>query len=373
MKPSYRADHVGSFLRPPELLAMRQRFQAGQLPLEELRAFEDQVILDLLRMQKEVGISIFSDGEVRRDMWATGFHEAVDGLAFVQTASAPAMVWHNPDGSEVREGSSSTAQIAATRLRLKHRITQHESQFLARHAPGPFKVTLPSPAVLSGMIYRDGTPGQFYGSEIEMMTDITQIMRSELEALSREGVPYIQMDEGFTRMVADGWRERVRGAGGDPDALLAAAIQAENACYSAVARDKTTIGMHLCRGNFRSRWALRGGYDAIAERVFSDLNVDRYLLEYDTERAGGFEPLRFVPKGKIVVLGLISTKSPALESEDAVLRRIEDASKHIPIEQLALSPQCGFASSKEGNLITADDQRKKLELTVKVANRVWKD
>ncbi len=166
---------------------------------------------------------------------------------------------------------------------------------------------------------------------------------------------------------------KTKARGDDPETEIAEAIAAENQCYAAVDRSRVTLGMHICRGNSRSRWAIQGGYDAIAERVFNALDVDRFLLEYDTDRAGSFEPLRFVPKNKVVVLGLISTKVPQLENEDSILRRIEDATRYIPIEQLALSPQCGFASVKEGNLITADDQRKKLELVLQIARKVWGD
>lgn len=367
-KPAFRADQIGSFLRPPELLSKRAQFRLGAISITELRAFEDRAILDLLRMQKDIGLSVFSDGEVRREAWYSDFNEAIDGLGMVVGARTSAMVWRGVDGTEYKPEPGAAAQAAVEKINQKRRVTAHETGFMLRYAPGPFKITVPSPVVTASFIYR---PDGAYQSREDLLADVTLIMRREMNALSDEGVAYIQMDEGFTKMVSENWAAQTRASGSDPDAEIAAAIAAENRCYSAVNRSRVTLGMHICRGNSRSRWVHQGGYDAVAERVFSELDVDRLLLEYDTERAGSFEPLRFVPKSKIVVLGLISTKIPQMESEDSVLRRIEEAAKYVPIEQLALSPQCGFASVKEGNLVTPDDQRRKLELVVRVAQKVW--
>ena len=369
-KTIYRIDQLGSFLRPPELLAARTDFQAGKLSADKLRALEDKAVLDLLQMQKDVGIGIYSDGEVRRDTWFSGFAEAADGLGMVEGTSRATTVWHDVDGNEVMPPPNAKSIGAVGKLTLRRRFTGIESDFLREHAPGAYKVTLPSPLVLTGFLYHPGA-SPAYPTAQSMLEDITGLVKAELKALSDEGTPYIQMDEGFTRMVARNWREQVVARGGDPEKEIADAIRVENECYAVIPRDRITVGMHICRGNSRSRWVHSGGYDALAEQVFSDLNVDRYLLEYDSERAGTFEPLRFVPKNKIVVLGLISTKFPQLEDESQLLRRIEEATKYISIEQLALSPQCGFASVKEGNLITPDDQRRKLELVVKIASRVW--
>jgi 5-methyltetrahydropteroyltriglutamate--homocysteine methyltransferase len=374
LKPMYRADQGGSYLRAPWLLDARAEHEAGKISLERLRELEDTAVLELLEMQREVGIDVFSDGEVRRESWSTGTVEAVDGLERITSPSAGGrpIVWHEVDGT-VREELAASAALAVRKVTSSGRIAGHESRFLLDHADGPFKITVPSPVITATFIYNSKAEGQAYNSYYELLDDLTGIVRDELVALTDEGVPYIQVDEGFTGFIGEYWSDLIRESGDDPEKRLEAAIASENACYSAVDRDRVTLAMHLCRGNSRSRWAGSGAYDTIAERVFNELDVDRFLLEYDSERAGGFEPLRFVPAGKIAVLGLISTKVPELESEDDLLRKIEEAATYLPIEQLALSPQCGFASVKAGNLISTDDQRRKLELTVKVARRVWDD
>jgi 5-methyltetrahydropteroyltriglutamate--homocysteine methyltransferase len=247
-----------------------------------------------------------------------------------------------------------------------------ESSYLKQHAPGPYKITIPSPTwFLRG--YRPDLSGDAYPTPGDALADLTAIVRQEVRALVEEGVPYVQLDS--IRYVFDfadethrrEWQE----AGVDPDRAVAQNVEVDNAVIAGLKREGVTFGLHMCRGNARSRWFAEGGYERIAEQVFPRLTFDRLLLEYDSTRAGGFEPLRFVPPGMIVVLGLISTKTPALERRDDLLRRIEEASKYVPLADLALSPQCGFASVAEGNLLSWDDQRRKLDLLVSTARAVW--
>ncbi len=219
--------------------------------------------------------------------------------------------------------------------------------------------------------YKTGVTDKVYPTREQFLDDLVTIMKGELLALVQEGVSYIQLDEGFSGYVGEAWRGQLERLGLNPTKILEADIAAENVCYDALPRDQVVLGIHICRGNSKSRWGRSGGYDWLAEQVFSTLNVDRFLLEYDSERAGGFESLRFVPKGKIVVLGLVTTKHGQLELQDELMRQIDHASKYLPLDQLALSPQCGFASVSEGNLLSVDDQRRKLELVVDTARKVW--
>jgi 5-methyltetrahydropteroyltriglutamate--homocysteine methyltransferase len=261
--------------------------------------------------------------------------------------------------------------VVAAPLRQRRRLTAHESGFLERQAGGAFKVTLPSPVVFAMLSYQPGLSEQAYPTRADFLTALIPIIRGELQALLDEGVPYVQLDAPrYTHFLDEQLRERLRQQGDDPEGLFEQALAADRACLEGLERRGATIGMHLCRGNSRGRWMAEGGYDRIAERLFA-LPVDRFLLEYDSERAGGFEPLQFVPAGRTVVLGLITTKSPRLESPYDLLRRIDEAARFVPSERLALSPQCGFASSAGGNPLTPDDQRRKLELVVEVARRVW--
>jgi 5-methyltetrahydropteroyltriglutamate--homocysteine methyltransferase len=364
MTTPYRADNVGSLLRPPELLAARTAHGEGRLPLDALRELEDQAILDALAMQRQVGIDVATDGELRRRSWMTGLAEAVEGFV----PDRVTLHWRGPGGG-TEEG---TARIANGRLRQQRHLAEHELPFLKRHAAGPYKITVPCASNYLLASYRPGLTDQHYASRDEFLQDLTAIIRGEVEWLIAQGVPYVQLDQpNYPRFVDEQARAQMRQAGMDPDATFAAALAADAASVAGLARPGLTLGMHVCRGNSRSRWYAEGGYEPIAERIFNDLDVDTYLLEYDSDRAGGFEPLRFLPAGKTVVLGLVTTKEPHLESQDELLRRIDEASKYAPIANLALSPQCGFASVMEGNLLTLDDQRRKLELVVDTARKVW--
>ncbi len=364
MAPAYRADHVGSLLRPPELLQARTEHAAGRLPLEELRTVEDRAVLEALTFQRQVGLDVFTDGEFRRGSWLTSMAEAVEGFV----SDRIVIEWHGPGGG----AEASTAQVVGGRLQRKRRLTEHEVAFLKTHSHGPFKITIPTPSSFLLVSYKPGLTDRFYPTRADMVHELALMVRREIEALLDERVPYIQLDAPYYTSYLDARvRERLRQNGVDPDKAFDESLAADRASLEGVRREGVTLGMHVCRGNSRSRWFTEGGYDPIAEKLFGALPVDRFLLEYDTERSGGFEPLRFVPRGKTVVLGLVTTKEPQIESQDALVRRIDEASRYVPVENLAISPQCGFASTAPGNLLSWDDQRRKLELVAQLARRVW--
>lgn len=379
MTAAYRAEHVGSLLRSPELLEARAAHAEGRLTDEELRDAEDRSILTVLKLQRHVGVDVYSDGEHRRGMWITGLPAAVEG--FGPGAMLNIGNWRGkplpyvPGQTGVRHAAAAgqnPAAVISGKLTAKRRITGVESAFLRRHAPGPYKITIPSPTwYLRG--YIPGTSDRVYPTPADALRDLTDIVRREVRALVDEQVPYVQIDS--IRYVFDYTDEQRRhewqALGVDPDRAIDENIAADNAVIAGLAREGVTFGLHMCRGNNRSRWFAEGGYDRIAEKVFGQLQYDRLLLEYDSERAGGFAPLRFVRKGTTVVLGLISTKVPQLESPDDLRRRIDEATKYVPIDNLALSPQCGFASVAAGNEVSWEDQRRKLALLVDTARSVW--
>lgn len=364
MARPYRADHVGSLLRPPELLTARAAHAGGRLKLAELRAVEERGILDVLTLQRRVGLDVFSDGEYRRDSWLTDVAEAVEGFVPERVE----IHWRGPGGG--LEGS--TAHVVGARLRRTRRLTAHESAFLKANAPGPFKMTIPSPSVFMLTSFKPGVTDRFYPTRADLLRDLVPIVRDELRELVEEGVPYVQLDAPqYTYYVDPRVRARLLQEGIDPDAAFDEALAADTACLQGLRREAVTVAMHVCRGNNKSRWFTEGGYDPIAEKLFGSLPVDRFLLEYDTQRAGDFAPLRFVPPEKTVVLGLITTKEGRLEFLEVLLRRIDEASRYVPLDRLAISPQCGFASALPGNLLSLDEQRQKLELVVQTARRVW--
>jgi 5-methyltetrahydropteroyltriglutamate--homocysteine methyltransferase len=365
MATDYRADQVGSLLRPPALLEARDAHEAGQLAIQALHEREDEAILAALELQREVGLDVFTDGEYRRASFMHVVADAVEGFIPVKAA----LPWQGPP---IDDPTGGFGQSVGGKLRQTRRLVAHETAFLREHAPGPFKITVPSPALFLPQQDPRGVIGTIYPMRADLLADLTAIVRREMQALADEGVPYIQLDApSYTAFADPRVVEQMRQGGADVDQALAERIAADNACLTAARADGITIGVHLCRGNSRSRWLSEGGYDPIAERVFNSLAADRFLLEYDSPRAGGFEPLRFMPQDKMVVLGLITTKGGRLEPQDELLRRIDEAARYVPVENLALSPQCGFASSAPGNLLTWDDQRRKLELLVDIARRVW--
>ena len=361
-----RADHVGSFLRPPELLDARRSYAQGLLSNEQLAEIEDASILKILEVQRDAGLEVFSDGEYRRGIYSGALTEALEGLVpsgdsqFTNLASA----WHGPDTNLVVEALEEVRPqhlVAGSQLAQKRRIAGQEAAFLKQHAPGPWKMTLTPPQ--GGQFWKPGVSDQYYASVQELQDELTQMYRGEIGALIADGASYIQLDSlGYVISF---------GNPGNREQVIRASVASDNALIDGLKQDGITFGLHMCRGNNRGHWLAAGGYDEAAETAFSGLHVDRFLLEYDTERAGGFEPLRFVPKDKVVALGLISTKVPELESQDDLLRRIDEASKFVPIENLALTPQCGFASIFQGNPLSWDDQRRKLDLLVSTAKKVW--
>ncbi len=361
---AFRADHVGSFLRSKELLELRN---SGADP-DRLREVEDREILRVLTKQQELGFQLFTDGEFRRGGFMTDLTDAVEGF---DSEAGVARSW-NAGGTAVGVAPSAVRGIVTEKLRQTRRLTAHELGFLKEHSPGPIKMTLPSATQFPAIAYKKGISERAYPNHSAFLADVVDIVKAETRALADEGVAYIQIDAPrYSYYLDPKWREFLQGEFGEPDALLDEAIAADNACFRAARRPGVTLAIHLCRGNNRSQWYAAGGYDAIAEKLFAQLDVDRFLLEYDDDRSGTFEPLRFVPKNKTVVLGLVSSKKPELEDRDELIRRIEEASTYVPLDRLALSPQCGFASMAEGNLLTEDDQWAKLRLVADTARRVW--
>jgi 5-methyltetrahydropteroyltriglutamate--homocysteine methyltransferase len=378
--PNYRADHVGSLLRPPELLQAREDFGQQRISQQQLKEIEDRAVLGALDLQRQIGMHVLTDGEYRRHDWVGDFTASVDGYV---TAEPPIRFeWKLPEPvAATGEGTMRQAlaqmpqqagRVIGERLRLRHRLTEHEVPFLKEHARGVFKVTMPATSYVVARGWKPGVTDKVYGSRSELAEDVARIMGAEVQALAAEGVPYIQIDNAhypdyIPQHRLDAWRA----IGVDPDKAIDEDIRADNLAVKGLDRSRVTLANHICRGNGRSAWHTEGGYDNIAEKVFGGLDVDRFLLEYDSDRAGGFEPLRFIPRGKQVVLGLVTTKLGDLEKQDDLLRRIDEASKYVPIENLAVSPQCGFASVEQGNLLSWDDQRRKLELVVDTARKVW--
>ena len=370
MADIFRADHVGSLLRPPEVHEARAAYQARRLDADELRVVEDRAILEALERQRAAGVSVFTDGEFRRTGFQNDLIEAVDGFVMPERP-AVVRVWQGPGGEPTEQG---TRQVAGAKLRKMRRLTENQLGFLQEHAPGPVKMTLPSPSQFPAIAYLTGVSDRFYPTRSDLLWEIAGFIKAEIAALLEAGVDYIQIDAPrYSYYVDPRWREHLRELGEDPDAMFEEAVNADNFCLEGAQRPGATIAMHICRGNNQSKWYAEGGYEAIAERLFGSLAVDRFLLEYDTERAGTFEPLRFMPDDKMVVLGLVSSKEAVMESRDYLLERIEEASGYVPVNRLALSPQCGFASTAAGNLLTEDDQWRKLELVAEVAGEVWGD
>jgi 5-methyltetrahydropteroyltriglutamate--homocysteine methyltransferase len=363
MAAPYRADHVGSFLRPPELLRARSD---PAVTADQLREMEDRAILAGLARQRNLGLEVFTDGELRRNNFMSDFTDAVAGF---DHTDAVARAWQGPAGT-VR----SVTGVVNARLRQLRRLTAHEVGFMKQHCSGIIKMTLPSATQFPAIAYKQGVSDAVYASASEFLWDVVAIIRAEVRALVEEGIRYVQIDAPrYSYYIDPKWRDYIRTEMGvDPDAALDEAIRADNACLEGVRRPGLTVAIHLCRGNNRSHWYAEGGYDPIAEKLFGTLQVDRFLLEYDDERSGSFEPLRFVPRGKAVVLGLVSSKRSQLESAADVRRRVEQASRYVPLEDLALSPQCGFASMMEGNLLSEEEQWAKLGLVARVARDIWR-
>jgi 5-methyltetrahydropteroyltriglutamate--homocysteine methyltransferase len=367
MSLPFRADHVGSLLRPAELLDARR----SHISPEQIHALEDRQILRILQRQKDLGLEVFTDGELRRTNFMSDITEAVEGF---DLGDAVQRNWSDdPKAAPQPAGVSSITGIVTSALKQRQPFTGRELPFLREHAPGPIKITLPSATQFPAISFKYGITDAVYRDPYALLAAITALMVEDLRTLAASGISYLQIDAPRYSYYLDpkwtAWMGKELRV--DPAEMLTASLAADNACFAAARHDGVTLAIHLCRGNNRSHWYAEGGYDAIAERLFHELAVDRLLLEYDDERSGTFEPLRFVPKGKTVVLGLVSTKHSALELKEDLLKRIDEAAKWAPLEQLALSPQCGFASTMEGNLLTEAQQWAKLKLVVDTAREVW--
>ncbi len=379
MPQPYRADHVGSLLRPPELIAARDAFAEDRISEDELRAAEDAAVLTALEMQRETGIGIYSGGEYRRAGWSNVVRDAVEGLVPVEGSPIAGFLgdWQGPHASVATSSMTTLARgramVADQKLRQVRRLVGTDAEFLKAHAPGAWKMTMPGALSAAGQLWRAGVSDGVYPRRLDLARDLVPMLRSEIVALKSDGCAYIQLDSlHYVERVADNTiRAKMLATGEDPDNYLDELIEIDNAVLAGAQEANVTIGMHMCRGNNRSAWHAEGSYEPIAEKAFGSLLVDRFLLEYDTDRAGGFEPLRFVPSSKMVVLGIISSKEPALESVDDLRRRIDEAAQYVPLENLAITPQCGFASTYLGNLLTWDEQQRKLDLVVETARRVW--
>jgi 5-methyltetrahydropteroyltriglutamate--homocysteine methyltransferase len=369
---TYRAEHVGSLLRPPELLQARRDHHQGRLTLEQLRVIEDRAAVDAIELQRRSGIEVFTDGEVRRANWMSGLLETIGGVVPVQQPTGTG--WHR-DGAPDPNPEETRFQLVAASEKVSRKLllSRVEADFLARHAPGRFKITMMSSS-MGGMLWNPQITAATYPTPGDLVRDLVDLQVQEIEDLVDQGVDWLQLDSlSYMQIIDQQFSEFLKSPGVNIAEGLDLAVSVDNTLVRA-ARAKNpevTVGLHLCRGNNRSAWAARGGYEPVAERLFGGVEVDRFLLEYDTDRAGGFEPLRFVPRGKTVVLGLVSSKVPQLESIDDLRRRIDEASRYVPLENLALSPQCGFASTARGNLLTVDEERRKLELVVETARKVW--
>jgi 5-methyltetrahydropteroyltriglutamate--homocysteine methyltransferase len=364
--PPFRADHVGSLLRPPELIAARDAVAAGRSDLGELRAAEDKAVRDAVAMQKDVGLPMATDGELRRGAWQTDF---VDHLGGVARGGPTGNMAHDREGNAV-EYRTHRLEIVG-KLTLPEVIFASDFRFLQSVAPPATpKLTIPSPSMLHTM--RSAPDPAVYPDPDQFLEDVASAYAAQVRGVAELGCRYLQLDDTVFAFLNDpAWRQRVSAnTGKDLDRQHEINIEVINRAL-ADRPEQLTVVVHMCRGNFQSAWFSSGGYDHVAEQVFSRLSVDGFFLEYDDERSGSFEPLQFVPPGKVVVLGLVTTKVGQLEAKDDLKRRIEAASKFVPLEQLCLSPQCGFASTIEGNRLSFDEQRAKLRLVVETAEEVW--
>lgn len=358
--PPFRAEHVGSLLRPRRLKDAFKAAHAGDIGAGELEDTLAACIREAIALQEDCGMQAVTDGEFRRGSWFLGFVEAVGGLttrpsnfAFSGQHSA----WECP--------------FAEARLQRGRGIVTGDYSFIAAHTERTPKVTMPSPSAMHFWRGEEAYDGAAYGDRDAFFEDLAGIYQAELAALSKLGCTYVQLDEVPIAMLCDPKvQAAVRQRGEDPDGLLERYIAAINAALAGRPAN-LTVAMHLCRGNYKGQWMAEGGYAPVAEKLFRGAAVDAFFLEYDSERAGDFTPLRAMPEDKKIVLGLVCTKNAELESQDDLKRRIEAAAKIVPLERLAISPQCGFASSAGGNPVTEDDQRRKLTLVAEVAAAVW--
>jgi 5-methyltetrahydropteroyltriglutamate--homocysteine methyltransferase len=364
-KPPFRADHVGSFLRPPELLAARDRHKKGEISNDQLRAVEDKAIAEVVRTQEDAGLQGVTDGEFRRTYFHIDFLEQLQG---VETRGGLTAHFHGAKGDV-----DFAPPVLHVTGKVRHVVPIQVADFeylksVTKHTP---KVTIPSPTMLHFRGGRDAISRQAYPDLEAFFADVGAAYRAEIKALAAAGCTYLQLDDTNLAYLCDPkMREGARSRGDDPNELPRRYARLINMAV-AERPPGMTICTHLCRGNFKSAWVAEGGYEPVADALFNELKVDAYFLEYDDARSGDFSPLRFVPKGKTVVLGLVTTKVGELESKDMLKRRIDEAARIVPLEQLCLSPQCGFSSTVHGNEIARESQVAKLRLIVETAREVW--
>ncbi len=361
--PPFRADHVGSFLRSAALKEARARRESNEITAEQLKAVEDREIAALIRKQEEVGLKSITDGEYRRAFWNYDFLGRLDGVEAYLGERKIKFQGPQPRPMMLRV----TGKLGTF---SGHPMIEH-FRFVQRTTAQTPKMTIPSPSSLHFRYGRSAVPESIYPDMNDFYRDLGQTYRQAVKAFADAGCRYIQLDEvNFTYLCDPALRKQVSDRGDDVERLPHIYADMINTAISDVPAGMTTA-MHLCRGNFQSTFVASGGYEPVAEILFNKINIQAYFMEYDSDRAGGFEPLRFVPKGKTVVLGLVTSKLGQLESRDTLKRRIDEASKYIPLDQLCLSPQCGFASTEEGNILAEDEQWAKLRMIVELADEVW--
>ena len=367
--PSNSVDHVGSLKRPPELVAAWREWEAGKLPPEKLREIQDKAIREAVAMQERMGLPIVTDGEFRRGGWSRGFLSAVEGFDF----RASKLVFRNDEGVT----TPSPAPMATKKVRRARPIVTEDFKFLQSVAKNRVKVTMPTPSHMHFGQFKDAVDRTVYPDLEAYWADMVAVFQQEIKELYAAGCRYLQLDEVPLALLCDNnIRALAKSEGDDPDKLVALYIDVLNRAVAGRPAD-LTIGMHLCRGNMESMWMGDGGYAPIGEALFKDCDVDAYLLEYDSRRAGDFAPLRHLPADKRAYLGIISTKNPALESPDELLHRIDEAARYAPMDRLGICPQCGFASAAMSKFavmpskVTTDIQTLKIELLVDVGRRAW--
>ncbi len=366
-KPPFRADHVGSLLRPRELMQARAKAAAGEIDRAELRAVEDRAIAHVVRLQEEVGLQSITDGECRRTWFHVDFLEQIEGVEARYTGVP--VKFRKTSGEELE--TAPPKLVVTGKLKHTHSIQGADFDYLKSVTKGVPKVTIPSPSMAHFRAGRAGIDEKAYPDIQGFFDDLARVYREEIADLAARGCRYVQLDDtNLAYLCDDTFREGARRMGEDPDRLPHTYAELINACLRDAPADMV-FAIHLCRGNFRSAYVAEGGYDPVAEVLFGEINANAFFLEYDDARSGGFDPLRFVPKDKFVVLGVVSSKVAALESKDDIKRRIDAAAKNVPLEQLCLSPQCGFSSTEHGNDLSEDDERAKLRLCVEVAEEVW--
>jgi 5-methyltetrahydropteroyltriglutamate--homocysteine methyltransferase len=365
-QPPFRADHVGSLLRPPQLLQARESAKRNEISAQQLREIEDRSIREVVRMQEDIGLQGVTDGEFRRSSWHMDFLYQVGGVTKVQDNLT--VQFHNEKGDI--EFTPAALRVTG-KLELRKCIFGDDFKYLKSIARGTPKLTIPSPSMMHYRGGRAAIDAAVYPDMLQFWNDLAGVYAAEIAELGKLGCTYLQLDDTSLAYLNDpAQRAHVAQIGGDMRSQHLVYIKLINRAL-ADRPPGMTVCTHLCRGNFRSSWVATGGYDHVADALFGQLNVDAFFLEYDDERSGGFEPLRFVPKGKTVVLGLVTSKRGAIENKDLLKRRIDAASKYVPLEQICLSPQCGFSSTVEGNAITVEQEMAKLRLVADTAREVW--